>query len=102
MNNNIILTELIRKLPEVDDVFYEMKEDRLRIYIKDNGGFDVRQSGGITCYEDTVYNDKFHEIEDLVSKSVRNIREYIKAYVNAPELIVPDLTEGLMMKNHLK
>jgi len=37
MNKNIILTELLRKLPEMEDVFYELKDDKLRVYIKDNG-----------------------------------------------------------------
>lgn len=93
MNKNIILTELIRKLPEVEDVFYEMKDDRLHVFIKNNGGFDVRQSGGITTYENTVFDDKFHEVENIVYKDVTAIREYVSAYEKAPDLIVPDLSE---------
>ena len=61
MNKNIILTELIRKLPEVEDVFYEMKDDKLHVYIENNGGFDVRQSGGITTYEnDSLYYGHYY------------------------------------------
>ena len=55
--SNVLLNELKIRLPEREDVEYEMGEDKMKVKIRDDNGFEVRPSGGITCYPETVYDD---------------------------------------------
>lgn len=52
--SSILLNELKRRLPEREDVQYEMSENNLKVEFEDNNGFEVRPSGGITCPPDSV------------------------------------------------
>ena len=94
MYKNIILKELVRKLPETEGISYELQNDKLKVKVGENNEFEVRPSGGITCYPETVYDDKFHEAEILISNTVRDIKEYVDIMETAPELKADGLGEG--------
>ena len=94
MDKNIILKELARKLPETEGISYELQNDKLKVKVGEDNEFEVRPSGGITCYPETVYDDKFHEAEILISNTVREIKEYVDIMQTAPELKAEGIGEG--------
>ena len=94
MYKNIILKELARKLPETEGISYELQNDKLKVKVGEENEFEVRPSGGITCYPETVYDDKFREAEILISNTVRDIKEYVDIMETAPELKADGLGEG--------
>ena len=91
--SNVLLNELKRKLPEREDIEYEMGEDKMKVKIRDDNGFEVRPSGGITCPSGSVYNDLFHEMEVLIADQVREIQEYVEAMDKAPKFEAEGLGE---------
>ena len=54
MDKNIILKELARKLPETEGISYGLQNDKLKVKVGEDNEFEVRPSGGITCYPETV------------------------------------------------
>ena len=84
------LAELMKRIPEQENVKMELASDRINVNFGENNGFYVRASGGISCYEDTVYDDIFYTLYNKITEVSKMVKEYMDAMANAPPLTAID------------
>ena len=90
METKKFLAELMKRIPEQENVKMELASDRINVNFGENNGFYVRASGGISCYGDTVYNDIYYALHDKITAASKMVQEYMNAMANAPPLTAID------------
>ena len=90
METKKFLAELMKRIPEQENVKMELASDRINVNFGENNGFYARASGGISCYGDTVYNDIFYALYNKITEVSRMVKEYMDAMANAPPLTAID------------
>lgn len=90
---NLLLREIVKRLPEKEGVIYEFKDDRVNVFADGELMLHIRQSGGVSYPVNAVPDEKRNELHNIICKTADEVREFVNAMEYAPKLAADGLTE---------